>query len=119
LSEFIWKKPVLSIYRENNEQPETEAFAVVKVQKLTVSASENGGFGGKIEDFFCLMGDIDQVQAGNRYVVCWFDDSVEDSYASFRRLSGVAFPAKLSYTMDKRNKRAYNTAFQAKHAKLK
>ncbi len=63
MSEFVWNKPVLSFYRENNEQPETEAFAVIKAKKLVVSASENSGFGGKIEDFFCLMGDIDQVRS--------------------------------------------------------
>ncbi len=121
LSECIWNKPVLSFYRENNEQPETEAFAVIKAKKLVVSATEDGGFSfsGRIEDFFCLMGDLDQVQACNKYVVCWFDDSVEDFYAGFRRLSGVAFPTAPNYTMDKRNKRTYNTAFQAKHAKLK
>jgi hypothetical protein len=119
LSEFVWNKPVLSFYRENNEQPETEAFAVIKTKKVTVSSSENGDFNGKIQDFFCLMGDIDQVQSSNKYVICWFDDSVEDFYAGFRRLSGVKFPAKLTYTMDNRNKRTYNTVFQAKHAKLK
>jgi len=46
------ENPVLSIYRENNEQPETEAFAVIKVRKLIVSTSENSGFNGRIEDFF-------------------------------------------------------------------
>ena len=33
LSEFIWNKPVLSFYRENNEQPEREAFAVIKAKE--------------------------------------------------------------------------------------
>ena len=119
MSEFVWNKPVLSLYRENNEQPETEAFAVIKAKKLIVSASEKGGFNGNINDCFCLMGDIDQIQTGNKYVVCWFDDSVEDFYEAFRRLSGVTFPAKVNFTLDKRNKRTYNTAIQAKHAKLR
>ncbi len=119
LSEFVWNKPVLSLYRENNEQPEREAFVVIKAKKLVVSTNENGGFVGKIEDFFCLMGDIDEVQSERKYVVCWFDDSVADFYSGFRRLSGVTFPAKLSYTIDKRDKRTYNTDLQAKHAKLK
>ena len=48
LSEFVWNKPVLSLYRENNEQPEREAFAVIKVKKLTVSKSENGDYKGNI-----------------------------------------------------------------------
>ncbi len=119
MSEFLWNKPVLSFYRENNEQPETEAFAVIKAKKLTVSASEKGGFGCNLADFFCLMGDIDQVKPDQKYVVCWFDDSVEDFYAGFRRLSGVTFPDKLIFVVDKRNKRTYNAIFQAKHARLK
>jgi hypothetical protein len=119
LSEFLWSKPVLSLYRENNEQPETEAFGVIKAKKLIISELENGGFSGKIEDFFSLMGDLDQIQPGNKYVVCWFDDSNEDFHAAFRRLSGVTFPTELKYAIDKRNKRTYNATFEAKHAKLK
>jgi hypothetical protein len=119
LSEFIWNKPVLSFYRENNSQPETEAFAVVKAKKLIVSESEKGGFNCNIEDFFCLMGDIDQIQPVNKYVICWFDDEVDDFYDAFRRLSGGAFTTGVSFTMDKRNKRTYNAVFQAKHGKLK
>ena len=119
MSEHVFNKPVLSLYRENNEQPETEAFAVIKAKKLTVSASEKGGFNGSINDFFCLMGDIDQVQSANKYVVCWFDDQVDDFYQAFRRLSGVTFPSQINYSLDKRNKRTYNTVFQAKHGKLK
>lgn len=119
MSEFIWNKPVLSLYRENNEQPETEPFAVIKAKKLVVSESENREFEGEIEGFFCLMGDVDTVQSANRYVVCWFDDSIEDFTDSFRRLSGVTFPKGVSYTMDKRNKRTYNTFFHAIYAKLR
>jgi hypothetical protein len=119
LSEFIWNKPVLSLYKENNEQPETEAFAVIKAKKFTVSESEKGGFNCNLENFFCLMGDVDQIQSANRYVVCWFDDEVDDFYDAFRRLSGVTFPTGVSYVLDKRNKRTYNTVFQAKHGKLR
>ena len=119
MSQFIWNKPVLSLYRENNELPETEAFAVIKAKKLTVSESEKGGFNCTIADFFCLMGDVDQIQPAKKYVVCWFDDAVDDFYAAFRRLSGVTFPTEVSYTLDKRNKRTYNTFLEAKHAKLK
>jgi len=119
LSELVWNKPVLSFYLENNEQPETEAFAIIKTKKLTVSASENGVFNGEIQNFFCLMGDIDQVQSSSKYVICWFDDSIEDFFAGFRRLSSVTFPNGVSFTVDKRDKRTYNSVFQAKHAKLK
>lgn len=119
LSEFIWEKPVLSLYRENNEQPEREAFAVIKVKKISISKLENGLFKGNINDFFCLMGDVDQVSSTGKYVVCWFDDSIEDFYAGYRRLSGVTFPSGISFTVDKRDKRTYNTIFEAKHAKLK
>jgi hypothetical protein len=65
------------------------------------------------------MGDIDQVNEANKYVVCWFDDLVEDFFAGFRRLSSVTFPTGVSFTVDKRDKRTYNSVFQAKHAKLK
>ncbi len=119
MPELIWNKPVLSLYKENNEQPEREAFAIIKVKKLTVSKSENGAFKGNVIDFFCLMGDVDQVSSAGKYVVCWFDDSIEDFYAGFRRLSSVTFPAGLSFSVDKRDKRTYNTVFEAKHAKLK
>jgi hypothetical protein len=119
LSEFVWNKPVLSLYRENNYQPEREAFAVIKVKKLAVSKSESGALKGNITDFFCLMGDVDQISCASKYVVCWFDDSIEDFYAGFRRLSGVTFPTGVSFTIDKRDKRTYNSLFEAKHAKLK
>ena len=115
----MWNKPVISLYLENNQQPETEALAVIKASKLTVSESINGEFEGKITDFFSLMGDIDKVNPENRYVACWFDDSVEDFHAGFRRLSGVTFLTKLNFTVDRRNKRTYNANFQAKRAKLK
>jgi hypothetical protein len=118
LSEFNWRKPVLSLYRENNEQPEREAFAVIKAQKLIVKEKDEG-FDAKIEDFFCLMGDVDEIQPGKRYVVCWFDDSVEDFRAGFRRLAGVTFPSGVSFTVDKKDKRSYNAALHAKYAKLK
>jgi hypothetical protein len=119
LPEFIWNKPVLSIYRENNEQPETEPFAVIKAKKLVVSESENQEFNGKLEGFFCLMGNVHAIQSANSYVLCWFDDSIEDFTDAFRRLSGVTFPRGVSYTMDKRNKRTYNTFCHALHAKLR
>jgi len=119
LPEFLWNKPVLSLYHENNEQPEREAFAVIKAKKLVVFKSENGEFKGNIIDFFCLMGDVDQVSSSGNYVVCWFDDSIEDVHAGFRRLSSVTFPNGVNFTIDSRDKRTYNSVFQAKHAKLK
>jgi hypothetical protein len=117
--DISWNKPVLSFYRENNEQPETEAFAVVKAKKIEISKPESGPLSGKINDFFCLMGDIDNISPASRYVVCWFDDQVEDFYKAFRRLSGVTFPSELHYVADDKGKRTYNTEFQAKHSKLK
>ena len=119
MSEFVWNKPVLTLYRENNEQPEREAFAVIKAKNLTVQKTENGEFKGNIADFFCLMGDADQVTSSGKYIVCWFDDSIEDFYDGFRRLSNVAFPSGVSFTVDKRNKRTYTAFFEAKHAKIK
>ena len=118
MSEFNWGKPVLSFYCENNEKHEREPFAVVKAKKLIVTKADQGELSGKIEDFFCLMGDVDQVQPDKHYVICWFDDSVDNFYEAFRRMSGVTFPTSIGSTVDKGNKRTYNTTFQARHAKL-
>lgn len=117
MTEFNWKKTVLSLYRENNEHPETEAFAVVKTRNLHFIKSEIGAFEGKIQDFFCLMGDVDSISSTGHYVVCWFDDAEDDFYKAFRRLSGVTFPSGINYVTDKRDKRTYNGEFKAKHAK--
>jgi len=119
LVELAWDKPVLTVYHENNEHPEREAFAIIKAKKLVLNQLERGGFSGNVEGFFCLMGDADELKSNQKYIVCWFDDKVDDFYEGFRRLSGVTFPSGVNYSLDKRNKRTYNAEFQAKYAKLK
>jgi len=47
--------------------------------------------------FLFFDGDVDQVDPVGKYVVCWFDDSVEDFHAGFRRLSGVHFPYQFEF----------------------
>lgn len=114
------KKPVIVFYRERQSQPERKAFAVVKAKELTISKDdEHGKIAGKISDFFPLMGDIDYVssEAGisDRYVLCWFDDDVDDISEAWRRLSGVTFVSGLSLVTDMKGKRTYNAEFRAEH----
>lgn len=115
-----WKKPTVTFYREKIDKPETEPFAVIKAKKITAQA-EDSGFKGEIADFFTLMGDVDHMSSpdakGQRYILCWFDDSEDDFRKSSRKLSGVTFPSGLSFTTSD-EKRTYNASFQARHGKL-
>jgi len=119
--EYVYHKPVLTFYKERHDQPEREAFAVVKAKTLSISKSEDAGLNGTIQDFFPLMGDVDYISSGegkaDRYVVCWFDDEVDMS-KSFRRLTGVTFPSNLSCETGEKGKKTYNATFQANHGKL-
>ncbi len=123
LSELVWRKPVLTIYRERYPKTETEPFAVLKAKQMTLNQTDEGELLGNIKDFFALMGDIDYVstQEGSidKYILCWFDDTEEDTAKDLRRLSGVTFPQKVSYTLNEAGKRTYNATFKAKHGKLK
>jgi hypothetical protein len=119
--DFVWNKPVLTFYRERIPR-EKEPFAVVKALKLEVSKSEKEGYLGKITSFFPLMGNLDCLSSvegkQDNYVLCWFDDKVEDIDESFRRLAGVTFSSEVPYVVDERGKRTYNARFKAKHGKL-
>ena len=119
--DFVWNKPVLTFYRERFPR-EKEPFVVVKALKLEVSKSEKEGYLGRINSFFPLMGNLDCFSSvegkQDHYVICWFDDKVEDIDESFRRLSGVAFSSDVAYVVDERGKRIYTTTFKAKHGKL-
>ena len=59
MSEFVWNKPVLCIFKERDVNPEIDPFVVVKAKKLTLSRSEDSKVTGSIVDFFTLMGDAD------------------------------------------------------------
>ena len=118
---FVWNKSVLTFYRERTPR-EKEPFAVVKALKMQVSKSEKEGYQGTISAFFPLMGNLDCLSSvegkQDHYVICWFDDKVEDIDESFRRLAGVTFSSEVSYVVDERGKRTYNAKFKAKHGKL-
>ena len=119
--DFVWNKPVLTFYRERIPR-ENEPFAVVKALKLTVLKSEKAGYWGTINSFFPLMGNLDCLSSvegkQDHYVICWFDDKVEDIDASFRRLAGVTFSSQVPYVVDERGKRTYSASFKATHGKL-
>ncbi len=118
---FVWNKPVLTLYRERRP-PEREPFAVVQAKKLTVLSSEKKTLEGSVEDFFVLMGNFDYVSfkggEADQYVVCWFDDKVDDFIQAARRIGGVTFPPGMSSKVDERGKRTYNTTFKAEYGKL-
>jgi len=115
-----WRKLTVTFYRERLDKPETEPFAVIKAKKIAAEADDSG-FKGSITDFFALMGDVDQISSpsskGERYVLCWFDDTEDDFAKSSRKLVGVTFPSGLSFTTSN-GKRTYNASFQARHGKL-
>ena len=120
--DFVWNKPVLTFYRERTPR-EKEPFAVVKAIKLEISESEKEGYLGEINAFFPLMGNLDCLSSvegkQDRYVICWFDDRIEDIDESFRRLAEVSFSSDVPYVVDERGKRTYNAKFKAKYGKLK
>jgi hypothetical protein len=119
--DYVWKKPVLTFYRQRSP-PEKEPFAVVKALEFGVSKSEKGGYWGAIVAFFPLMGNLDCVSSvegkSDTYVLCWFDDAEEDLNNSLRRLAGVTFPSVIPYVVDERGKRTYDASFDARNGKL-
>jgi hypothetical protein len=122
LAEFVWKKPVICIFKER-DKPEVDPFVVVKAKEVSISKAEDGKLTGSIRDFFTLMGDADymssQKGAADSYVMCWFDDAEPDMRKDLRRLRGVTLTSKVSYVLNESGKRTYNATFKAEHAKLK
>ena len=123
MSEFIWKKPVLCIFKERDVNPEVDPFVVVKAKTLKLTREKDSRISGSIVDFFTLMGDADYLTtkdgAADHYVICWFDDAEPDMTKDLRRLRGVTLNGKVSCTVNDSNKRTYNANFKAVHAKLK
>jgi hypothetical protein len=120
LSELVWNKPVLTIFRER-EPAETDPLVVVKAKRITVTCTEGDKIAGSIQDFFRLMGDIDCLisaeGATDHYVLCWFDDTIPDAHGDLRRLQGVNF-TKVTREISENSKRTYNASFTAKSGKL-
>ena len=118
---FEWKKPTISVYRERQDSPEKEPFVVLKAQRITLESMEGTGFTGTIDGFFKLMGDIAYISspAGKKdqYVLCWFDDSIEDFDESFRKLTGVTFPDGIA-PIRSEDKELYKASLQAEQGKI-
>ena len=123
MSELTWKKPVVCIFKERDDNPEIDPFVVVKARKIAVSRMDSGEVEGNLQDFFTLMGDADYLStaegAADHYVMCWFDDTEPDMNRDLRRLRGVSFKGKVTFVLNEGGKRTYNAAFKAEHAKLK
>jgi len=123
LSELVWNKPVVCIFKQRDVNPEIDPFVVVKAKKITLTRLDNGELTGKLQDFFTLMGDADYLLspegAVDHYVMCWFDDTEPDMTRDLRRLRGVTLREKVTCDVNAISKRTYNAAFTAEHAKLK
>jgi len=124
LSELVWNKPVLCIFKERDINPEIDPFVVLKAKKLILAKETDSKYSGSIVDFFTLMGDADYLTSRegtmDHYVICWFDDTEIDMTKDLRRLRGVTFNGKVICTENqKTSKRTYNATFKAEHAKLK
>jgi hypothetical protein len=123
LSELVWKKPVVCIFKERDVDPEIDPFVVVKAKKIVLSRQGADGVTGSLQNFFTLMGDADYLSsaegAADHYVMCWFDDIEPDMTRDLRRLRGVALQGKVTFVLNEDGKRTYNAAFKAEHAKLK
>jgi hypothetical protein len=123
LTEFIWNKPVICIFKERDVNPEIDPFVVVKAKKITLTSKHDSRFSGAIKDFFTLMGDADYLSspegAIDHYVVCWFDDAEPDMRKDLRRLRGVTLNGKVTCVINESGKRTYNASFKAEHAKLR
>ncbi len=119
----VWEKPVLTFYRERFGNPEKEAFVAVKARKFVVSSNEvDANFSCALEEFFPIMGQLDYILSkegkADSYVLCWFDDTVNDFGKAFRRLTGVTFQEGIKCTTGEKGKITCNALFKAKHGKL-
>lgn len=123
MSESVWRKPVICIFKERQAPPETDPFVVIKAKQVTLTGGKDPKYRGAIKDFFTLMGDADYLSSDegktDHYVMCWFDDTQPDMTRDLRRLRGVRFNGSITCTVSGKNhKRTYNAAFNAEQAKL-
>ncbi len=121
---FVWKKPVICIFKERSgENWESDPFVVIKAKQVTVTPQDNPKYSGTIEGFFTLMGDAEYISSpegkADHYVMCWFDDTEPDMTKDLRRLRGVQFTGDVNCTTNqKTHKRTYNATFSASQAKI-
>ena len=118
----VWEKPVIVFYKEREKPRETKALVAVKARKITVSRQSENKLTGTIEEFFPLIGDFEYPFSSegktDNYVLCWFDDKVDDFNIAFRRLTGVTFPQGIRCQVNENDKKVCNTTFSAKQGKL-
>lgn len=123
MSEMVWNKPVVCIFKERDVNPEVDPFVVVKAKKLTLTRTQDQKYAGIMEDFFTLMGDADYLASpegkADHYVMCWFDDNEPDMTKDLRRLRGVTLEGEVTCEESNHGKRTYNGKFKAAHAKIK
>jgi hypothetical protein len=122
LSEHVYNKPVVCIFKERDVNPEEDPFVVVKAKKLVLNPTKDYKYDCSMQDFFTLMGDADYLASkegiNDHYVMCWFDDTQPDMTKDLRRLRGVTLKGQASLSYTESGKRTYNAAFEAKQAKL-
>jgi hypothetical protein len=124
LSEKVWKKPVLCIFKERSGGDwQSDPFVVIKARQVTLTDSgKEPKYTGKLEDFFTLMGDADYLASvegkADHYVMCWFDDTEPDMTKDLRRLRGVRLTEIFCTVNNKTRKRTYNAAFNTQYAQL-
>lgn len=125
MSESVWKKPVVCIFKERSpDQWQSDPFVVIKAKQVTLDGGGNSKFSGKIADFFTLMGDADYLSSAegkaDHYVMCWFDDTEPDMTKDLRRLRGVRVNGDITCSVNEQtHKRTYNASFTAEQAKIK
>lgn len=95
----------------------------VKARSLVASKDEKDTkISCNLEDFFPIMGTVDVLLTADgksdSYVLCWFDDNIDDFGKAFRRLTGVTFPKGIKCETNEKNKLTCNAKFEAKHGKL-
>jgi hypothetical protein len=125
LSESVWKKPVICIFKERSpDNWQSDPFVVVKAKQVSLDGQGDSKFSGKIDDFFTLMGDADYLSSvegkADHYVMCWFDDTEPDMTKDLRRLRGVRVNGEVTCNVNEQtHKRTYNASFTAEQAKIK
>ena len=122
MSEHVYNKPVVCIFKERDVNPETDPFVVVKAKKITLNQTKDSKYACNMQDFFTLMGDADYLSsdqgAEDHYVMCWFDDTQPDMTKDLRRLRGVTLNGKAQVSYTQSGKRTYNASFEAKQARI-
>lgn len=111
-----WKRPVLTLYAFEKENPSSSPIVVLKARKMTITYDDlKAPISGKIVDFFPLMGSIDLINTKNgrekQYVLCWHEDENPDFFNSQRKLVNVRFTKSFEEKSDEKGKRSFSGEF--------